>query len=676
MDQRGDSRQATEADERVILEGRYEIFPQQPLPDLDSPGVPAFHVTDMTGLSRPLFALICSTEHCPRIDAIPVLLRSAALQMIMPVKADVVYWPPAEGRRAVLLFEQPVGKRLMSQDDERFKPWREDEIVDGVLESLVPSLKDMSDRFITHRAIRPNNMFFASNSGRELIMGECVSAQAGFHQSTASEPIDSAMCMPGGRGDGVSGDDLYALGFLILVLVEGGNPVTDLSDDEIIERKISKGSYATLTSAMRSSLPMGDLVRGLLCDDPDERWTVDDLILWLNGRHLTPKQPVLARKAARAYNFMGQPYTTSAGLSYALGRHWREALECVRDGTVERWIRRSLADETVTDAYDLALETAAAEASDADNEHIMLSMILIALDRNAPIRFREFSARVDGMHKAFALSFQDPHINSLYLAAIKGRLAHFWFRVQPTARPEFIHLRRVLDAARRMMVRMAAGCAAEQILYMTNPGWACQSPLFGSDYVSEMKEVLEALDRVVASGNFQGEPVDSHVIAFCAANHKRLPEAIIMGLTQDSDPSDRALFILQLFGEVQRNFGPPGVPSLVRYAEGLVGPVIETYHNRATRERLRENLPKLVEAGSVLNLLYLVDDIATREEDKTGFQQAQNRFGFLSQHIAWVRAGGFNDPAFIKKVSRPVASVISAIAAGVAVLTMAMLYAA
>lgn len=86
MDQRGDSRQAAAADGRVILDDRYEIFPNQPLPELDSPGVPAFHVTDLSGLSRPLFALICSTQHCPRIDAIPVLLRSAMLRMIMPVK--------------------------------------------------------------------------------------------------------------------------------------------------------------------------------------------------------------------------------------------------------------------------------------------------------------------------------------------------------------------------------------------------------------------------------------------------------------------------------------------------------------------------------------------------------------------------------------------------------------
>src|SRR3546814_2332099 len=120
------------------------------------------------------------------------------------------------------------------------------------------------------------------------------------------EPIDSAMAVPEGRGYGGPEDDYYALGVLVLVLLCGGNPVPGLSEHELVEAKISKGSYAALVGETRLSLPMVEVLRGLLCDDPEERWRHDDLQLWLSGRHLSPKQALLPPQAARLYPFDGE----------------------------------------------------------------------------------------------------------------------------------------------------------------------------------------------------------------------------------------------------------------------------------------------------------------------------------------------------------------------------------
>src|SRR3546814_10635321 len=97
------------------------------------------------------------------------------------------------------------------------------------------------------------------------------------------------------------------------------------------------------TTLFRS--PMVEVLRGLLCDDPEERWRHDDLQLWLSGRHLSPKQALLPPKAARLFPFEGEEYNNASALSYAMGRNWTAALQEIKSPELERWIRRSLSDD-------------------------------------------------------------------------------------------------------------------------------------------------------------------------------------------------------------------------------------------------------------------------------------------------------------------------------------------
>jgi len=125
--------------------------------------------------------------------------------------------------------------------------------------------------------------------------------------------------MPSGRGAGSLADDLYALGVLIAVLLSGGNPCAEMSDEEIVQSKINRGSFATLLSSRRFSLPCTEALRGLLCDEAEERWSVSNLEFWANGRHLSPKQPLLPGKAPRPFVVKGRDYWNLKALG-ATGR--------------------------------------------------------------------------------------------------------------------------------------------------------------------------------------------------------------------------------------------------------------------------------------------------------------------------------------------------------------------
>src|SRR3546814_10365001 len=103
--------------------------------------------------------------------------------------------------------------------------------------------------------------------------------------------------MPSGRGNGAVADDLYALGATILYLLQGHSPLAGLDDRSIVAAKIEKGSFAAMSGEARLPVGLMEPLRGLLMDDPQQRWTIEDLDLWVSGRRLSPKQAQPPKRA-------------------------------------------------------------------------------------------------------------------------------------------------------------------------------------------------------------------------------------------------------------------------------------------------------------------------------------------------------------------------------------------
>ena len=113
--------------------------------------------------------------------------------LINPVDAGTVDWPESGGRRFVIVFELNFGERVCPSPDTTIEPLHEDTVVRAFIRPLMPLLKELSNRYIPHRAIRADNLFYADGSRQTMMLGECVSAPPSISQPVAYEPIDSAM---------------------------------------------------------------------------------------------------------------------------------------------------------------------------------------------------------------------------------------------------------------------------------------------------------------------------------------------------------------------------------------------------------------------------------------------------------------------------------------------------
>lgn len=655
----------------ILLAGRYQILDDKPLPQLDSPHAEAFEARDLRAATRSVFALRGRADLQPRTEIIPPLSRMLRLPLVLPVEAGVVAWPH-HGRRFAIVFEYDMDRRVMDGPDTRISPMREDEVIRKVVKPLIPALKSLASRHIPHRAIRADNIFYRGASRESVVLGECVSAPPALGQPSIYEPIESAMCSASGRGQGSVADDIYAFGVLLMVLLNGGNPCAGQTDEQIIRSKINRGSYATLIGEARVTIGLMEPLRGMLCDDPKERWTVGDLEQWAAGRQLSPKQPMLPVRAARSIRFAGQDYINLPSLIHAMGTHWREAAALIASGELENWVRRSLSADELADALQQVISNT---PSRADGEAQLVCRAMMVLAPGFPLHFKEFATRIDALPQAFAIEFHNETLRKTMLELFGSKVPQIYLQLPQAPRGEQTALMKTFDMFSYFIENTQLGGGIERALYEANKTWPCQSPSLRNQYVTGPSDLLEALDRLAQQGKTDREPVDRHIVAFCFARIKGLPERIMKNLNAHDDVASFRLGVLHLLAEVQRGDSSRRYPALSRWVAGLVQPIIQSYHNRPYRERLARELEKIGDKGDLLELLFVVDSMDARAQDDNGFAQARKEYAGLARSTAWLKNGGLTAEAHVRAVAQQGATVISAVLSGAAVVFMTILYA-
>ena len=656
----------------TVLGDRYRVYPEKLLPQLDSPMAHAVEVSDMHTSGRGMFALVCRLDLLPRVDFIPQLSRLERLALINPIDAGAIHWPETGGRRFVIIFDRNFAERIYPDMNVAIEPMHEDALVRTVITPLMPTLKELGDRHITHRAIRPDNIFYTDASRKSVVLGECVSAPPGISQPAVYEPLDSAMSKPSARGRGSIADDLYSFGATLAILLTGGAAVAGKSDDEIVRSKAARGSYSTLVGDARISLTMMEPLRGFLFDDPKERWTNADLELWMGGRTLSPKQPMLPMRASRAMTVGDGEYATKLSLCNALGSNWSEAGQIITSGELGIWLQRALSDDDTAEALKEVMQSASMLS---DSEERLTAKTLIVLEPSLPLRYKDLCAKIDGLTDAFAIDFHDEQFRQSFIDMADAKLPQVYLQSQSSTRPDQVVLMKNFDMINFFLDRPKIGSGLERALYETNRTWPCQSPLVQEQYVLDIQDLLPALERVAEAGGATQELVDRHIVAYCAARIRSFPERILRELEKPDDLATFRLGILHLFAEVQRASGSKRkYPVLCKWIAGSVQPIIESFHNLAYRERLASEIEASSRKGDILELLFLLDSYDARNQDTEGFARAQKEYAGHVRTIAWLQSGGLTSVENIRFKSQQTATLISATISSLVIVALSLIY--
>ena len=616
----------------IVLNGRFRLVPDGPLPHLNSPTAKAYLAVDPRERGRSFFCLVCDPVVPPRRPLIQRLRADPEPGYLGPIDDGMCEWPLFGGRRTLaIVFEQPAGKRL--EPDLSLSPG---DLLRRVVLPIADSLRSLEKRGVTHRAIRPDNLFWSGPTQESVVLGECVTAPPGYGQPVAYETAENAIAHPVGRSSGTTKDDLYALGVLMLALLRGAAPAEDLDDEAVILRKLDYGTFSTLGGGMAVSSELAPAIRALLADDYDQRWNVDTLCAWLRNQRTAQTRGAAPLQAARSFEFEGRHYETMRGLAFGFGQQPAAAVEQISNGAVEQWLRNSAGAEQRAEAVEaLRGSQGRFDRTNAHAVSTLVARVCLLLDPEGPFRFGTAAVMPEGLGTAlyhFAASGKSvDDIAGLLRAQIPAWL--------PAERAKWLPgFQGWID---RMYVHLkdsGLGAGIDRCLYEMNPDLPCLGEKVRNAGATTLDALLGALEESARNADFELSPIESHVTAFALTHLAACRLPLRPEIMDQGRNGDRPLFELGLLSGVQRAAGNRPAPNLCRSIIHRISPRIARLHHRPLREALSEQLDKRQEDGSLEGLLHIVGNTRMWQDDARGLAEARLRHRQAAEALVALQA--------------------------------------
>lgn len=646
----------------LSLEGRVQVYPDRSLPDLNGAGGAAFSARFKNDTSQDLMAIICSRGLHPRIDQVTAMRNVDSPSALRLRDYGPVYWPAQNASYFTLVYEIPAAQRFWKTLDETHPVMSEDTLHHTFAIPMIKALLEFQRTGIVHGAIRPTNIFWREGSATPPQIGECLSAPSGIGQPVMFETIERSQCQPIARGIGVHTDDCYAFGVTLVMVILGCNPMQGMDEHAIVRAKMEKGSFNALLGNRRISPSLIELLRGLLSDDAHQRWSAEDLEQWMTGRRLTPKSSDAGRRSTRHFDVAGKEYWQVRPLAAAFAENPAEAAKVIENGSLEKWLIRSLGDEERSKSVSEAVSQLREGGKSAHYQDQLVSRVCIALDPAAPIRYRGYSVMPLGIASVVADAVVSGNNAQIISEIISSQLVTHWVNQQKEVKVDLVPFAQQLERMKTMIEKTSFGCGIERVAYELNPSLPCVSPMLRSECVLSPRFLLPALERIASRGTHPSEPMDRHIAAFLIAREKRT-EALFSAMSPSEPPVRRGLALLSLFGEMQYRYGPDQLPKLCAWLMPLVEPCLKRFLSKPFQEKVRRQAKEAVDKGSLSLLLKRVDDPERVSGDEYDFLLARKMYFDIQREMAGIQESMKNKEQIVRDIGRPIAATIASLIA-------------
>ena len=644
------------------IAGRYTVDPSRPLPGAGG-GQSAFAATDIRSGRRDLMAVAVTRAEPVRASALRDL-NDPVENLLGPLGSGIAPGPDNAASYYVICPAPPgpaVGVAT--------KPWTEAALLTLLLRPAAQVLRELEARRLTHRAIRPDNIFLAA-PGLPVTLGCAWAAPPAIHQPPAFEPFYSLMCHPAARGDGSIADDVYALGCLLIVLATGTTPLAGLDAATVLRRKLELGSFGAVVGDLRLPSIIADLARGMLAEDPDHRPTASMLLdpATARGRRVAARPP---RKAPRPLAVGGTMAWDARTLSHAIGKESENGVRAIRDGSVGHWLRRGLGDAALCTRIDELVRQRAAEPQQDDVlTDAMLAMRVVAtLEPLAPLCWRGVSIWPDGLGPALATA---SHTDSALLEKLKEVIASEAFGTWATLREERCDVFALQTEARTnqalLRVRAPSG-GVTRLIYTLNPLLPCSGVLGSGHWVNSLDAVAPAMEMLMQTGV---QPFDLDIMSFLVARAARDLEMEVNALAAHHGGAFPILAWLRILGQLQARDASKPMNALARWLVGQTEPLTAAWQNRERRAAVRERLHTLAEAGFFNPIIAALDDPASLESDAAGATAANAALARIDADLAQIAQGGAERAAISARYGHELTVGFGLTALAAAVLSVAL----
>lgn len=654
-----------------------EIDLERRLPAYSNNYVGCYAAKSLGSDSRDLIAYVCEPQFTPRNRQGPSYANLSNPSLLPLVASGVGSVQETGVSRFVFIYEDVLGNPIANNDINYCGGMRQDKLMEKVVNPLIGALKDMRDADLTHGAIRPGNLFDGGKENYDnVILGDCLSLPGSMSQPIMFEPIDRAMAQPTGRGLGSNQDDLYSFGVTVALLARTRDPMKGKVDVDVIGHKMQFGTYATLVSPEEHfSSSMVELLRGLLIDDRRLRWTMDDVLTWMDGRRLSPKQAPKKQKAARALSFHGKSYSQPNMLGRDLFTRVQETVQLVESGDLEQWIKRSLEDDLMLSRYLAGIRSAEDQGRGASFWDRLVSRMGLVLDPTSPIRFKNIAVTGEGISTALAEAFVSKKDITTFKEILSSSLISFWMNILTDLNYDMAPFFNRFETCRNYIHQPAIGFGLERVLYFLNEDVHCLSPAIERFYVRTPEEFLEACEVIAALPDDKRptQMMDRHSTAFLSAKDRKICEPFLFDLAS-TEPYRHVLGTLQVLASIQRYYRMPNMPNLGLWVAQKIEPLYERYHDAENRKMLRQKIDEVADKGDLSRILSTIDNAELLRTDLLNFRRAMRDYRLLINEKDELIKRLSNVTYFGRREGRETSVILSGIIATMMIIGVIVMY--
>lgn len=651
----------------VLLKGEIEIFPGARLSHLDAGPIKAYSAKTRT--REKAFALVCEKNIVPQIFASSKYygLSSPALPRL--VGAGTVDWTPLQQQRYVYVYENKLGMPIANSANINGMDLKNDLVLNTVIRNLVPALKDMRDADFVHGNIRVQNLFNGGGNGLDkVILGECLAAPQGYLQPVLYETIERGVSNPLGRGAATYEDDMYAFGVTLAILLRNHDPMAGFTDEEIIAEKIENGSYSAITGKERFTGSLLECLRGLLNDDPRQRWTIDDVITWMEGRRVHPKQGAQNRlKASRPLDFNQEKYLRPQLLALDFHKNPKEVVKIAEGNELKQWLNRSLQDKVVEDRCEEALTTAQAQANSGSYPEKLACYLSIALAPGMPMQFRGLSFMPEAMGRMMVNAYVSRQDLNPYVDVIQNQMTFFWSSSQEQSTVDLGEVITKFDTCRAFLRHQVSGYGLERCVYFLCQESPCLSEKLKDYYVRSAEDLLAAFEKMASSSDRPETFFDRHIVAFLSVRDRQIIDPYIPDLNAE-EKYRNVLANLRILSAIQKRAKLPDMPGVAGWLIDTIDPLINRFHDRDTRANVRAQLQKMRAKGDLSKISAVFDNVQIFQDDFSTFKGALKTYYALRQEYNDLQQNLETNKSFGHGMGRQIAAAFSGAVAGLIII--------
>lgn len=635
---------------KYLLKERFEIDYSTPLEWLDNNGATAYKVEDKIDPRKELFALICNNNTAPRSSFLPYIKSIDNPNIMKLVEFGIVSTPPKNSRNMALIYNTPLGGKVFENGTTELVLKNQTDKLKPVILGLLSASEVLKGYNISHRAIRPDNLYYRNIDKKEIVIGDCLASFPAFHQPPAYETIESLMAIKEGRGNGNDKDDIYAIGAVTLSLFLGHDLLNNLSSPEILRLKIKKGSFNALLDEEKIPSQYAPTFKGLLNDNAEQRWSYVQAYNILEGKPGVNNVTPTIEKPKKSLTINGEKVYTSRDVAISMLNYPIEAFELLKSGKVIDWAKNGLENEKLAAKIDKLISV---DVEGMSSIAMLISKVCIHIAPQLPIKIDDMILFPDGTPKAIFYAIKNNTDLKSFYNLFNSDLIKLWYTEQenvrcPSNAAEF----------KIYIGRKDIGYGLDRIMYDFDEDLPCLSPLLGDEFVNSATRVLKALDDNYAKKQVTSGPYDKTLIAYLRCKMGKKIDGILTDLNSNKEEIQSGA-ILRLYTNIQNKFGPAKLPNLAKWLVSSSMKIIKSYHNIKFQKVLERELLKINKNGKLYEIYDILENEETRQKDRSDYTKAVSDANYLLSEKNKILNGNYKLDEEAKSLALKFASVLA-----------------